>query len=70
MAAQVDGPIGRWVASPPLDRAWPAALGGPLSGRGPMVAHPAPSRLPPSPVVARTVQGAPADWCTIFWWLC
>jgi hypothetical protein len=29
-----------------------------------------PSGLEPGPIAVKTVQAAPADWCTIFWWLC
>jgi hypothetical protein len=28
------------------------------------------ARVAPSAIAVKTVPAAPADWCTIFWWLC
>ena len=28
------------------------------------------ARVAPSVIAVKTVPAAPADWCTIFWWLC
>lgn len=29
-----------------------------------------PRGVEPGPIAVKVVQAAPADWCTIFWWLC
>ena len=29
-----------------------------------------PGGVEPGPIAVKAVQAAPADWCTIFWWLC
>ncbi|HEY5877296.1 MAG TPA: hypothetical protein VIU11_00195 [Nakamurella sp.] len=43
---------------------------GVVPDRWPPAPEVAPAAVESAPIAVKTVQAAPADWCTIFWWLC